>query len=106
MSFFSWFKSAGVWIGVHLLHVFTSDTAKKVAMAGVAVLKEEVGKLALVAVQNAEQLSGLDGPAKKAAAMAALSAALGAAGDSIPKRELSLAVEFAVGAINGDFGAK
>lgn len=102
---FSIFKKAAVWIGSALLRVFTSDAAKALAQAGVAVLKEEVGQLALSAVLQVKNLA-LSGPEKRAQALELLRVAALETGHSVPDRLLNLAIEFAVAQLKGDFGEK
>jgi len=100
---FSIFKSAAIWIGRTLKAAFTSDTAKAVALAGVAILKDEVGKLALTAVLQVKDLT-VGGAAKRVAAFDILKAAAQRTGKDVPDRLLNLAIEFAVGQLKGDFG--
>ena len=100
---FSIFKKAAIWIGSALYRAFTSDTAKALAAAGVAILKDELGKLALAAVLQVKDLT-IRGEDKREQALAILKAAVAQTGQSVPERLLNLAIEFAVGQLKGDFG--
>ena len=100
---FSIFKSAAIWVGITLRRAFASDTAKAVARAGVAILQDEIGKLALVAVGQVKDLA-VGGPAKRNAAFDILKASAQEAGHDVPDRLLNLAIEFAVSALKRDFG--
>ena len=100
---FSIFKKAAIWVGKTLKRAFTSDTAKAVAAAGVAILKDELGRLALAAVLQVKDLT-IRGEDKRSQALDILKAALAQTGQSVPERLLNLAIEFAVGQLKGDFG--
>jgi hypothetical protein len=100
---FSIFKSAAIWIGRTLKAAFTSGAAKAVAAAGVAVLKEEIGRLALQSVLQVKDLT-MGGADKRALAFERLKRAVTDARYSVPDRLLNLAIEFAVLKLKGDFG--
>ena len=100
---FSIFKSAAIWIGRTLKAAFTSDAAQAVVAAGVAVLKEEIGRLALAAVLRVKDLA-MGGADKRALAFEQLKKAVADARYNVPDRLLNLAIEFAVLKLKGDFG--
>ena len=108
MSVFStvvgWFKKVEVWVSAVLVKLFGQQAAQQFAAGAVAILKTEVGKIALAAVQAALTLTS-DGAAKRAAAFAAIGTQAKASGIAVSDSLINLLIETALQAVKGNFGA-
>jgi hypothetical protein len=107
-SFFSkvdsFFKKVGFYISEGFTKLFGSNAAKAFAVASLALLKTDLGKIALIAVQEAEKVAaGVD---KYTTAFGAITSQVKTQGIAAGESEINMLIELAVQTVKGAFGQK
>jgi hypothetical protein len=96
------FKKIGYYVSEGFQALFGKDAAQHFAVAALALLKSDLGKIAFAAVEEAEKLAaGID---KRAAAFAVIEAAAKAQGIDAAKSLINMLIEISVQALRGAFG--
>lgn len=99
---FHWFHDAGVWVGHAFVTLFGKDAATQFATGAVALLKTELGQIAITAVTEAAKLES--NTEKFSAAGAAILAAAEKAGLAVTDSMKNLLIELAVQRLKLNFG--
>lgn len=98
------FKKAGYYVEQGFVAIFGKDAASHFAVATLALLKSDLGKIALTAVQEAEKVAA--GTDKYATAFAAIVSQAKASGINAGESTINMLIELAVQTVNGAFGQK
>lgn len=98
------FKKVGYTVSDLFQKLVGKDAAQHFAVASLAVLKSDLGKIALTAVQEAEKLAA--GTDKRAAAAATIVSQAKSAGIDASTSVINMLIELAVQVVNGTFGQK
>lgn len=96
-------KHIEVFVSSAFIALVGSDAAHSFAVGAESILKTDLGKIVMVAVQQAATLG--TGADKKAAAFAAISAQAKASGLDIKDSLVNMLIELAVNRVKGVFGA-
>jgi hypothetical protein len=107
-SFFSkvdsFFKKVGYYVSEGFTKLFGSNAAKAFAVSSLALLKTDLGKIALTAVQEAEKVAaGVD---KYTTAFSSIASQVKTQGLAAGESEINMLIELAVQTVNGAFGQK
>ena len=107
-SFFSkvgsFFKKVGYYVSEGFAKLFGQNAAKAFAVSSLALLKTDLGKIALSAVQEAEKVAaGVD---KYTTAFSAITSQVKKQGIAAGESEINMLIELAVQTVNGAFGQK
>ena len=107
-SFFSsvgsFFKKVGYYVSEGFQKLFGANAAKAFAVSALALLKTDLGKIALTAVQEAEKVAA--GTDKYATAFAAVTSQAKTQGIAAGESVVNMLIELAVQTVNGAFGQK
>ena len=96
------FKNVEVVVSDVFVKLFGADASHNFAVAAEGILKTDLGKIALVAVQETQSLA--TGAEKQAAAFAKITSAATAAGIDAKGSIVNLLIEMAVQKLKGSFG--
>jgi hypothetical protein len=96
------FKHAAVFIADGFVKIFGPDAAHNFAAGAVAILETDLGKIALTAVQEVQNLA--TGAERQAGAFAKIAAGAKAAGIDAGESIINMLIEVAVQWIKGSFG--
>ncbi len=97
-------KHSAVWVSQKFVALFGSDAAHNLAVAAESVLKSQIGKITLTAVEELMAVK-IPGSEKAAQAMAKIAAAAKEAGIEIARSEINLLIEVAVQKLKANFGS-
>ena len=100
----SFFKKVGYYVSEGFQKLFGKDAAKHFAVASLAVLKSDLGKIALTAVTEAAALSG--GVDKRQVAFDKIGSVAKAAGLDAKDSIVNMLIELALQTVKGSFGQK
>ena len=100
-SVLHFFKHIGVTVSTAFVLLFGIDAAHTFAVGASGLLKTDLGKIAMVAVEEAESLS--TGAEKRSAAFAKIVAAMKAQGLNAKDSLVNMLIELAVGRLKGIF---
>src|SRR5258708_2646570 len=100
----SFFKKVGYYVSEGFQNLFGKDAAKHFAVASLALLKTDLGKIALTAVQEAEKLA--TGADKWSVAQTNILEAAKAQGLDAKTNIVNMLIELAVQTVSGTFGQK
>lgn len=102
-SVFHFLKHIGVYVSDAFVALFGSDAAHNFAVGAESILKTDLGKIVMTAVQEASNLA--TGAEKKAAAFAAIATQAKASGIEMKDSLVNMLIELAVSRMKGVFGA-
>lgn len=98
------FTKVGYYVAEGFTKLFGKDAAQHFAVASVAILKSELGKIATAAVTEAAAMAA--GTDKRAAAFAKIGAQAKAAGIEAKDSIVNMLIELATQTVKGTFGQK
>lgn len=97
-------EHAEVTVSAAFTKIFGADAAETFAASAESLLKTELGKIAVTAVQDAATATSLSGAEKKAQAFSNITSAAKSAGIDASNSIINLLIETAVQRVGGAFG--